>query len=77
VRHDALFLVKRWASLIGRPDSSRRLTVAYQAYTLATAQRWAADERQRALDVWSRRRAVLWIERRGQPATRPRKARAA
>jgi hypothetical protein len=68
MRHDAPFLVKRYAPMIGRPDGPKRVTMAFQTYALAEAQRWADTERQRA---W---RAVFWIERRGQSATRPRKS---
>ncbi len=50
MRHDSPFLVKRYASMIGRPDSPRRVTVAACEYTLedalATARR---DRSQRAL----------------------------
>lgn len=76
MRHDAPYLVKRYAPMIGWPASAKRVTVAFQAYSLAAAQQWARIERLRALDVWSARRAVFWIERRGQPATRPKRQRA-
>lgn len=75
MKHDAPFLVKRYAPMIGRPDSPRRITIAYQAYTVGAALAWCRQERSyRELEggtgVWWHRQAVLYIERRGQPATR-------
>jgi hypothetical protein len=77
MRHDAPFLVKRYAPMIGRPDSPKLVTIAFQGYSFDEVHRWAVAARQRALDVWSTRQAVFWIERRGQPATRPKRQRAA
>jgi hypothetical protein len=72
MRHDAPFIVKRYAPMIGRPMTARRVTVAYQAYTLDAALAFARNER----DVVTRlaaqcdwlRPATLWIEQRGQTA---------
>jgi hypothetical protein len=61
-RHDAPYLVKRFATPIGRPDSPRRIAVEYQAYTLEDATRAAIA----ASAVYG----AVWIDRRGQTATR-------
>jgi hypothetical protein len=68
MRHDAPFLVKRFAPMIGRPESKRRITVAYQAYRLADAIEWARGEQEHAERCSWVRRPALWIERRGQSA---------
>jgi len=74
MKYDAPFLVKRYAPMIGRPESPRRITIAFQTYTLRAALEWCQDEQAHAArqgaGVWWSRAAVLYIERRGQPATR-------
>lgn len=69
MRHDAPFLVKRYAPMIGRPDSKRRVTVAHQDYRLADALRSAREELAFAARYPWPRHAGAWIERRGQAAT--------
>jgi hypothetical protein len=79
MRHDAPFIVKRRAPMIGRPDSTPRITVAYQAYQLEAALDWCRRDVEThnryvtrfgvEANTWSRCSA-LWIEHRGQPATR-------
>ena len=63
MRHDAPFLVKRYAPIIGRPDGPRRVAVEHQAYTLEAALEWARS-------CWHAGQPLgpRWIERRGQPA---------
>jgi hypothetical protein len=82
MRYDAPFVVKRFAPMIGRPESPRRITIAYQAYTLSAAIEWCRQERTQeartaGTGVWWHRPAVLFLERRGQSATRSRGPRAA
>lgn len=67
MRHDAPYLVKRYAPMMGRPDSPKRITVAHQAYTLDAALTFARMEQ--SAHPW-RVRAPHWIERRGQKASR-------
>jgi hypothetical protein len=84
MRYDAPILVKRLAPMVGRPTSPRRQAVAYQALSLADAERYLRELRQhdaywrqQALgptsyardEVTWRDRRALWIEKRGQPAT--------
>lgn len=66
MRYGAAFIVKRFAPMIGRPESPRRITVAHQTYTLVYALEFTAGDR------WSgvKPKGPLWIEKRGQPATR-------
>jgi hypothetical protein len=71
MRYDAPFLVKRFAPMMGRPDSKRRVTVAYQAYTVADAVKEAAYERRRHQLQSRLGPASFWIERRGQKAVLP------
>jgi hypothetical protein len=71
MRHDAPFLVKRYAPMIGRPDSVRRVTVGHQAYTLEAALEFARLNL--SATPW-RAAGPVWIERRGRPATRRVKA---
>jgi hypothetical protein len=70
MRHDAPFVVKRLAPMIGRPDSRRRITVAYQAYRLRDALDWIRGELASLALHPQRRRSAFWIERRGAKATR-------
>jgi hypothetical protein len=67
MRHDAPFLVKRFAPMIGRPNSPRRITVAHQAYTLDAALSFARLNL--SPHAW-KQQGPVWIERRGQSATR-------
>jgi hypothetical protein len=70
MRHDAQYLVKRFAPTMGRPEMGRRVSVACNAYTL--------DEALAAIPQLRRFGAVaFWIERRGQPATAIAQARSA
>jgi hypothetical protein len=69
MRHDAPFLVKRLAPMMGRRDGPRRVTVAFNAYTIQSALVAAGEDQARAARFphW---RESFWIERRDQPATR-------
>ncbi len=49
MKHQAPFLVKRLAPMIGRPESARRITVAYRASTLEAAITAARDFARRRL----------------------------
>lgn len=68
MRYDAPFLVKRYAPMIGRPDSPRRITVAHQEYTLNNAIVSARGELDFAARYPWRRHGGVWVERRGQSA---------
>ena len=70
MRHDAPYLVKRYAPMIGHPLGRPRVTVAFQTYTLASAVSWVYGEREHAAKCGWARPATLWIERRGQSAAR-------
>lgn len=70
MRHDAPFLVKRYAPMIGRPESARRITVAFQAYRLLDAHDWIRGELLHISRAPWARRSAFWIERRGAPATK-------
>lgn len=59
----APFLVKRYAPMIGRPDSPKRITTAFYAYALDHAIAWAK------LSGYGR----VWIEARRAPASRRRR----
>ena len=69
MRYDAPFIVKRYAPMIGRPDSPKRVTVAHQAYTLDAALTFA--RLQLSETPW-RLSGPCWIEKRGQSAMRGR-----
>jgi hypothetical protein len=73
MRYDTPFVVKRWAPPIGRLASPRRLTVAYQAYTLTEALEWCAQAQNQALRYEYFRPAALFIEHRGARAAFPRR----
>jgi len=60
VRTDAPFLVKRYAPMMGRPESRRRVVVDYQAYSLEEALHHCRHL------IWNK--GARWVERRGQPA---------
>ena len=63
MKDGATFLVMSYRPMIGRPESARRVRVAYRGYTLADA----LDGAQR----WGRfSRGQQWIVRVGQPAHR-------
>lgn len=71
MRYGATFLVKRYATIIGRgpiAGDARTVTVAHNAYTLREAFQWIAFER-----IAGRSQAWFWVERRGQPAWRKRR----
>ena len=71
MRYNATFLVKRYAPMIGRPESARRITIAAQEYSLRDALTAAADLTMTSPRPASRAaRSAYWIEKRGQPATR-------
>lgn len=72
MRHDAPFLVKRFAPMIGRPSSARRVSVYHNAFRLEWAMETAVYAAVR--DAKRGIRSLYWIERREQPATRQRRA---
>jgi hypothetical protein len=64
MKHGARYVIRQYWYAIGRTWGPRRLAVRYFAYTIAEA-----------IDVATRRQyPASWIERRDQPATRPRPA---
>ena len=67
-RHDAPFLIKRLAPMMGHPTGPRRVSVSGHAYTLEGAVEAAREEQARA--TRHRWLEAYWVERRGQPATR-------
>ena len=71
MRNDAPYLVKRYAPMMGRPESPRRIAVAFNAYTLESALKEARYERDRVAAQPRLQPASFWIERRGAVATRP------
>jgi len=82
MRHDSPYLVKRWAPTFGRPAEPRRVTVAYQEYSIAAAVTHARSALQASRrlgsyqsEAFGHNLAAYWIERRGQPATLTTRAR--
>lgn len=71
MRHGAPFLVKRFAPMMGRPDSARRIQLAHNAYSLSEALEWIQREREHIDRVPYLTRPPFWIERRGSMASRP------
>jgi len=61
-RHGSPYVVKHLAPMIGRPDSPKRVTVVYAAYSVEEALRFAREP------TWVR--GPAWVERRGAPASR-------
>lgn len=63
----ARYRVMRFAPIIGRPGTARRVTVAFQAFTFAEAFAYARH---------SHYRGALWIQHRDETAHRFRQRRA-
>ena len=67
MKYLAGYIVKRYAPPIGRPDKPPRISLAYWAWSLPEAITTASQERQRLI---AKGPALVWVENKGQPATR-------